>query len=275
MGKHKSDLVTTGSWNKNQDVKDLVLHFDFGGQECQILGTRQRKLSVLVTDTEKGGIRESSICKSNDEEIDSGIYSFNKYLGSTYSANNSYYKCWRHNSEKINSSWQWWGCWVELSEHRKASADICSVSKMSIYRDVAISVKFEVTLWTHQRHRNRRTRDLNEKEKKKATIEMRVVWGGISVAECHGEERDSLNLENNRSSREVTGCENWRKKWLHLTWRRLSLILKRFELFSMPYYSLKSILNSDFPRILPRIPHYNESVYLLRLLLAGTISQTF
>lgn len=132
MGKHKSDLVTTGSWNKNQDVKDLVLHFDFGGQECQILGTRQRKLNVLVTNTEKGGIRENSICKSNDEETDSGIYSFNKYLGSTYSANNSYYKCWRHNSEKINSSWQWWGCWVELSEHRKASADICSVFKMSI-----------------------------------------------------------------------------------------------------------------------------------------------
>lgn len=55
---------------------------------------------------------------------------------------------------------------------------------------------------------------------------MRVVWGGINMAECHGEERDSLNLENNRSSREVTGCENWRKKMITFDMEKVIVDIK-------------------------------------------------
>ena len=46
------------------------------------------------------------------------------------------------------------------------------------------------------------------------------------MAECHGEERDSLNLENNRSSREVTGCANWRKKMITFDMEKVIVDIK-------------------------------------------------
>lgn len=49
------------------------------------------------------------------------------------------------------------------------------------------------------------------RKKEKAAIALRVIWVGIRMAVCQREERDSLHLENNRRSRSVTGCENWKK----------------------------------------------------------------